>query len=178
LGRPGTRQFAFDAVVCGKGKSPSARAGRPAAQAMPGRCYGNWRRPCSPPTFRRAVVLGGVALRTTGRRTPTNRLGTGGILAPGARPSYRRVLSEADWSSLRLAAAWTRLGGVRCGPAGILHFVGGDTGDEQPGKKASGQARHRNPVRSSHSSTTQRSGHQGVVGPTCIRFPWARRALL
>src|SRR5689334_25139767 len=49
-----------------------------------------------------------AAILTTGRRTFSNLLRTLGHLAVGAPSSYHRVLSEAHWSGLRLAALLTR----------------------------------------------------------------------
>lgn len=127
------------------------------------------------PTFRRAVVLLGAALLTTGRRTVSNLLRTAGILAPGDPSSYRRVLSEASWSSLRLAAALTRFVVLHFAPDGPLALVGDDTVDEHRGKKVYGKARHRDPIRSSHSYTTYRYGHKWVVVALLVRLPGTTR---
>lgn len=127
------------------------------------------------PTFRRAVVLLFAALLTTGRRTVHNLLRTVGILAPGDASSYRRVLSEASWSGLRLAAALTRFVVLRFAADGPLQLVGDDTVDEHRGKKVYGKARHRDPIRSSHSYTTYRYGHKWVVVALLVRFGWATR---
>jgi DDE superfamily endonuclease len=127
------------------------------------------------PTFRRSVVLLLAAILTTGRRTISNLLRTVGVLAPGDPSSYHRVLSQASWSGLRLAAALTRWIVVYYCPEGLLHLVGDDTVDEHRGKKVYGKARHRDPVRSSHCYTTYRYGHKWVVLAILIRFPWATR---
>ena len=128
------------------------------------------------PTFRRAVVLLFAALLTTGRRTVHNLLRTVGILAPGDSSSYRRVLSEASWSGLRLAAALARFVAAHFCPEGVLRLVGDDTVDEHRGRKVFGKARHRDPIRSSHSYTTYRYGHKWVVVAVLPRFPWATRS--
>jgi hypothetical protein len=127
------------------------------------------------PTFRRAVVLVIAALLTTGRRTINNRLRTVGILAPGDPSSYRRVLSAAHWSGLRLAAALTRFVVRHFATGSVLRLVGDDTVDEQRGKKVYGKARHRDPIRSSHSYTTYRYGHKWVVVALLVRFPFGTR---
>lgn len=127
------------------------------------------------PTFRRAVVLLFAALLTLGRRTVHNLLRTAGILAPGDSSSYRRVLSQASWSGLRLAAALTRFVVTHYCPAGVVRLVGDDTVDEHRGKKVYGKARHRDPIRSSHCYTTYRYGHKWVVVAILIRFAWATR---
>lgn len=127
------------------------------------------------PTFRRAVVLLLAALVTTGRRTVHNLLRTVGILAPGDAASYRRVLSEASWSGLQLAATLLRLVLAHCCPDHLLYLAGDDTVDEHRGKKVHGKARHRDPIRSSHSYTTWRYGHKWVVLALLVRFPFATR---
>jgi hypothetical protein len=127
------------------------------------------------PTFQRSVVLLFAALLTTGRRTLNNLLRTVGILAPGDPSSYRRVLSEASWSGLRLAAALTRFVVRHFAPEGVLQLVGDDTVDEHRGQKVYGKARHRDPIRSSHSYTTYRYGHKWVVVALLVRFPFGTR---
>jgi hypothetical protein len=121
------------------------------------------------------VVLVLAASLTTGRRTRNNLLRTVGILARGDPSSSRRVLSAAHGSGLRLAAALRRLGVVHGCPTAVLHLVGDDPVDEHRGKQVSGKARHRDPIRSSHASTTYRSGHHWVVVAILVRFPWATR---
>ena len=60
------------------------------------------------PSFRRAVVLLGAALLTTGRRTIANLLRTAQVWSQGDASSYRRVFSAARWSGLRLACLLAR----------------------------------------------------------------------
>lgn len=128
------------------------------------------------PTFRRAVVLLFTAVLTTGRRTIHNLLRTAGILAPGDPCSYRRVLSQASWSGLRLTAALLRVLLACCCPDQLLYLAGDDTVVEHRGQKVHGKARHRDPLRSSHSYTTWRYGHKWVVLAVLVRFPFATRA--
>jgi hypothetical protein len=54
-------------------------------------------------------------------------------------------------------------------------LVGDDTVDGHKGKKVHGKARHRDPVRSSHSYTAWRYGHKWVVLCVLVRFPFATR---
>jgi hypothetical protein len=129
----------------------------------------------TPPTFQRAQLLAVAALLTTGRRTVSNLLRTLGHLAVGAPSSYHRVLSEARWSGLRLAALLTRFLLRRCGPTGMVTLVGDDTVSAHPGRKVYGKARHRDPVRSSHRYTAWRWGHKWVVLAVLIAFPFAPR---
>lgn len=127
------------------------------------------------PTFRRGLILLCAAILTTGRRTISNLLRTAGALAPGDASSYHRVLSAARWSGLCLAAALTRWVVTHYYPEGILALVGDDTVDEHRGKKVYGKARHRDPVRSSHSYTAYRYGHKWLVVALLVRFPFAAR---
>jgi hypothetical protein len=60
-------------------------------------------------------------------------------------------------------------------PAGPVRLVGDDTVSEHRGKKVHGKARHRDPVRSSHSYTAYRYGHKWVVLAILIHFPFASR---
>jgi hypothetical protein len=130
---------------------------------------------CTPPTFLRLQLLAVAAILTTGRRTVCGLLRTLGHLAHGAPSSYHRVLSEAHWSGLRLAALLTRFLLWRCWPTGIVTLVGDDTVSAHPGRKVYGKARHRDPVRSSHSFTAWRWGHKWVVLAVLVRFPFATR---
>jgi hypothetical protein len=129
----------------------------------------------NPPTFQRVQLLAVAAILTTGRRTVSNLLRTLGHLAQGAHSSYHRVLSQAHWSGLRLAAALTRFLLLRFWPAGTVTLVGDDTVTEHPGRKVYGKARHRDAVRSSHSYTAWRWGHKWVVLAILVRFPFTQR---
>jgi DDE superfamily endonuclease len=127
------------------------------------------------PTFARAQLLAVATILTTGRRTVSNLLRTLGHLAGGAPSSYHRVLSEARWSGLRLAALLARFALRRFWPAGVVTLVGDDTVSAHPGRKVYGKARHRDPVRSSHSYTAWRWGHKWVVLAVLVRLPFAQR---
>jgi len=144
-----------------------------AAQALP--VLALFAPACTPPTFLRLQLLAVAAVLTTGRRTVANLLRTLGHRAPGAPSSYHRALSQAHWSGLRLAALLTRLLLRRFWPAGTVALVGDDTVSAHPGKKVYGKARHRDPVRSSHSYTAWRWGHKWVVLAVLVRFPFATR---
>jgi hypothetical protein len=113
------------------------------------------------PTFARFTTLALAAVLTTGRRTAANLLRTAGTSAPGHRTSYQRVLS-ASWSGLHLACLLARFAVRRLLPAGVVTIVGDETVDGHRRKKVYGKARHRDPVRSSHSYTPRRYGHRAV----------------
>src|SRR5262245_1486302 len=127
------------------------------------------------PTFERFLLLAVAALLTTGRRTVANLVRTLGVLAPGHRTSYQRVLSAARWSGLALACQLCRLV-LTWGPADRpVLLVGDDTVDGHKGKCVYGKARHRDPVRSTHTYTAWRYGHKWVVLAVLVHFPFARR---
>jgi len=127
------------------------------------------------PTFDRFVLLTLSAILTTGRRTVANLLRTLGAVAPGHRTSYQRVLSGARWSGLKLACRLARLV-LRLRPADCpVVLVGDDTVDGHKGKRVWGKARHRDPVRSSHSYTAWRYGHKWVVLAVLVHLPLAKR---
>ncbi len=128
------------------------------------------------PTYRRFVTLLLAALLTTGRRTVANLLRTLGGLAKGHRTDYQRVLSRAPWSALDLACALAGFILLHLVPDGTVVLAGDDTVDGHPGKKVYGKARHRDPVRSTHSLTAWRYGHKWVVLAVLVRFPFATRA--
>jgi hypothetical protein len=127
------------------------------------------------PTYQRFLVLLGAAILTTGRRTVANLQRTLGSLAPGHISSYRRVFSQARWSMLPLACALVRHV-VSLRPTDVpIVLVGDDTVLAHPGPHVYGKARHRDPVRSSHSFTAWRYGHKWVVLAVLVHFPFAKR---
>ena len=127
------------------------------------------------PTACRVVALLAAALLTTGRRTVANLLRTLGRFAPGHRTSYQRVLSRAPWSTATLGCALAAFVLRHLLPDGPVVLVGDDTVDGHPGPKVYGKARHRDPVRSTHSHTAWRYGHRWVVLAVLVKFPFATR---
>src|ERR1051325_5714848 len=126
-------------------------------------------------TFVRARLLGVAAILTTGRRTVANLLRTVTDLTHGDPSSYHRVLCMAQWSTLTLASSLARFLLRHCRPQGRVRLVGDDTVTEHPGRKVHGKARHRDPIRSSHSYTAWRWGHKWVVLAVLVSFPFAAR---
>lgn len=127
------------------------------------------------PTFDRFALLALSALLTTGRRTVANLLRTLRCLAPGHRTSYQRVLSSARWSGLALACCLCRLVLRLLPPDRPVLLVGDDTIDGHKGKRVHGKARHRDPVRSTHSYTAWRYGHRWVVLAVLVHIPFSKR---
>jgi DDE superfamily endonuclease/Archaeal putative transposase ISC1217 len=129
----------------------------------------------TPATFQRVQLLVVAAILTTGRRTICNLLRTVRHLTQGAPSSYHRVLSQAQWSGLCLAAILMRWLVRHFWPTGPITLVGDDTVSEHKGQKVYGKGRHRDPVRSSHSYTAYRYGHKWVVLALLVRLPFAHR---
>jgi hypothetical protein len=127
------------------------------------------------PTYQRFATLLVGAILTTGRRTVANLLRTLRHLAPGHPADYRRVLSRAPWSGLALGCALTRFVLDRLVPAGPVALVGDDTVDGHPGRTVYGKARHRDPVRSTHTHTAWRYGHRWVVLAVLVKLPGTTR---
>jgi hypothetical protein len=127
------------------------------------------------PTFLRFTTLLLAAILTPGRRNIANLLRTLRGFAPGHRTTYQRVLSSAHWSTLQLACGLTRFVLAQLVPDGPVLLVGDDTVDGHPGPCVYGKARHRDPVRSTHSYTTWRYGHKWVTLAVLVRFPFATR---
>ncbi len=127
------------------------------------------------PTDRRFVTPLLAAVLTTGRRTVANLLRTPGGLAAGHRTDYQRVRSRAPWSAPELGCALTGSLLLHLLPGGTVVLVGDDTVDGHPGEGAHGEARHRDPVRSTRSRTAWRYGHEWVVLAVLVRFAFATR---
>ena len=125
------------------------------------------------PTAARFHTLFAAALLTTGRRTVAGVLRTLRHLAPGHVTADRRVLSRAEWSGLDLGCAPARLVVARLPADAPVLLAGDDTVDGHTGRTVHGKARHRDPVRSSHSFTAWRYGHEWVVPAVLVRFPFA-----
>jgi hypothetical protein len=127
------------------------------------------------PTFDRFARLAIAAILTTGRRTVANLLRTLRALAPGHRTSYQRALSSARWSGLTLACGLCRLVLPLLPADRPVVLVGDDTIDGHKGKHVYGKARHRDPVRSTHSYTAWRYGHRWVVLAVLVHLPFSKR---
>jgi hypothetical protein len=127
------------------------------------------------PTFRRFSLLLAAAILAQGRRTVANLLRALGALAEGHRTDDQRVLSRAPWSGLGLGCALAGYILRHVCPTGPVVLVGDDTVDGQPGRRVYGEARHRDPVRSSHAYTAWKYGHRRVVLAVLVRFPFAAR---
>jgi DDE superfamily endonuclease len=95
--------------------------------------------------------------------------------AKGHVASYHRVLSQRRWSAWELARRLLTFLLTFVVPTGPLLLAGDDTVAERPGPQVFGKGRHRDGVRSTHSSTAYRWGHQWVVLSGLVKFPFAIR---
>ena len=129
----------------------------------------------STPTDHRCRVLWLGAILTTGRQTITNLLRTVRHHARGHVSSYHRVLSQRRWSAWELARLLLTFLLTYVVPTGPVLLAGDDTVAERPGPKVFGKVRHRDGVRSTHSSTAYRWGHKWVVVSVLVKFPFAMR---
>jgi DDE superfamily endonuclease len=129
----------------------------------------------STPTSHRFLVLVLAAVLTTGRRTVTHVLRTVRDQAPGHLSSYHRVFSPRRWSAWALAHLLITVLLDRVVPPGPVLLAGDDPVTERPGPHVFGQGRHRDGVRSTHSYTAYRWGHQWVVVSVLIKLPCATR---
>ena len=127
------------------------------------------------PTAVRFQTLVVAALLTTGRRTVAGVRRTLRHLAPGHTTACHRVLGRAHGSVLRLSCILTRLILARFGDDEPIRLVGDDTVDGHTGRTVHGKARHRDPVRSTHSYTTWRYGHKWVGLAVRVDAPFATR---
>jgi len=127
------------------------------------------------PTFKRFLTLMAGALLNTGRRTISHLLRSLGGLAPGHPSSYHRVFSRRFWSPVTRARVLAGAVLQRFAAHVVVPLAGDDTVDEHRGETVYGKGRHRDPVRSTKSSTAWRWGHQWVVLAVLVRFPFAAR---
>lgn len=127
------------------------------------------------PTFQRWVSLSLAAILTVGRRTVSNILRTVGVLASGHPSSYHRVFSKRCWSSWTIARALAGFILTYLIPQGVVPLAGDDTVEQHKGKKVFAKARHRDPVRSTHTYTAFIWGHKWVVLAILVKFPFASR---
>ena len=94
---------------------------------------------------------------------------------PGHVSSYHRVLSQARWSSSRLACALARLVLALLPADGPIVLVGDDTVDGHPGQARLRQGPPPRPGPLPHAYTAWRYGHKWVVLAVLVRFPFATR---
>jgi DDE superfamily endonuclease len=120
-------------------------------------------------------VLWRGAILTTGRRTITTILRTVRQHATAHVSAYHRVFSQRRWSAweparMRLAFLLNYVV-----PPGPVLLAGDETVAERPGPQVFGQGRHRDGVRSTHSSTAYRWGPKWVVVSGLVTLPFAGR---
>jgi hypothetical protein len=129
----------------------------------------------SAPTSHRCLGLWLGAIMTTGRTAITTSLRTGRHHANGHGSSSHRVFSQRRWSAWELARRLLTLLLTSVVPTGPVLLAGDETVAERPGSNGFGKGRHRDGVRSTHSSTAYRWGHTWVVVSVLVKFPFALR---
>jgi hypothetical protein len=129
----------------------------------------------SAPTYHRCLVRWLGAILTPSRQTITTIVRTVRHHTTGHVSSSHRVFSQRRWSAWELARRLLRLLLGDVVPTGPVWLAGDDTVAERPGPHVFGKARHRDGVRSTHSSTASRWGHQWVVLSVLVKFPFAVR---
>jgi DDE superfamily endonuclease len=129
----------------------------------------------STPTYHRFCGLGLAAVWTTGRRPVTHLLRTVRAKAPGQMSASHRGFSQRRWSAWALARLLITVLRDHVVPPGPGLLAGDDTVTEHPGPQVFGQGRPRDGVRSSHSSTAYRWGHNWVVVSVLVKLPFATR---
>jgi hypothetical protein len=112
---------------------------------------------------------------TTGRQTITNSLRTVHPYMQGHISSYHRVCSQHRWSAWALARLLITCLLDHVVPPGPVLLASDDTVAERPGPHVFGKGRHRDGVRSPHSYTMYRWGHQWVVVSVLLKLPFAVR---
>jgi hypothetical protein len=127
------------------------------------------------PTYQRWLLLCVAAIVTPGRRTITNLLRTVQSLVRGHPSSYHRVFSHRRWTLWGLGHALASFILTHWVPQGPVALAGDDTVEEHQGRKVFGKARHRDPVRSTHTFTAWRWGHKWIVLSLLVQFPFAHR---
>jgi hypothetical protein len=85
--------------------------------------------------FPRVQLLAVACILGTGRRSVSNLLRLLGWLGHGASSSHHKVLSQAKWSGLHLAALLLRFLVRHFWPHGPIRLVGDDTVSEHRGQK-------------------------------------------
>lgn len=126
-----------------------------------------------PTAARMAVLMVGMILARS-RRTITAALRVMGGLAHGHFSAYHRVFSRASWSTWVLGRVLARLIIDRFPAGEPIPLSVDETTAQHKGAKVYGKGCHRDAVRSSHTHTTYKWGHQWVVLAVVIKFPFAR----
>ncbi len=131
--------------------------------------------PLLQPTAQRLLLLTVGAILTTGRRTVTRILATVHPLAPGHFSDYHRVFSRASWSTWAVGKVLARSVLELLPPDEPVLGAGDDTVAPHRGQRVYGKGRHRDAVRSSHSHTVWKWGHQWVTLAIPVPVPFVRR---
>jgi hypothetical protein len=130
------------------------------------------------PTLPRFVSLVIGLIVSMGRRTVSHALVPIQPLLEGHWSNYHRLYSSAKYSLWRLAAVLARQGVALLPADAVIELVADDTVDGKDGDHVWAKSAHRDPTRSSHSTTQIRFGHKWLVMCILVQLkgwerPWA-----
>jgi hypothetical protein len=125
--------------------------------------------------WRRALVLVGGVLMTTGRRTVASALRAAGLGSAPGFAGYHRVLSHARWSGLAAGQRLLALLVAAFVPDGPVVLALDDTLERRWGRRIRARGIYRDPVRSSHGHFVKASGLRRLSVMLVVAVPWAGR---
>ena len=126
--------------------------------------------------WRRALVLVGGVLMTTGRRTVASALRAAGLGSAPGFAGYHRVLSHARWSGLAAGQRLLALLVAAFVPDGPVVLALDDTLERRWGRRIRARGIYRDPVRSSQSHFVKASGLRWLSVMLAVPVPWAGRS--
>jgi hypothetical protein len=126
--------------------------------------------------WQHAQVLLVGAILVPGKRTVASALRAMGLDQQKRFHRYHRVLSRADWSSLKVSRVLLGLLVEAFVAEGDPLVVGIDeTLERRYGRKISARGVYRDPVRSTHETFVKSSGLRWVCAMLLVEIPWASR---
>jgi hypothetical protein len=131
------------------------------------------------PTFRRFITLMLGLIVTMGRRTVSRALVLIGPMRDGHWSNYHRLYSSAQFSMWKLAAVLVRqVVALLPADGAVIELVADDTVDGKEGDRVWAKAAHRDPTRSTRSTTAIKFGHKWLSLCVLVQLkgwdrPWA-----
>ena len=132
----------------------------------------------SRPTFSRFIALMTGLIVSMGRRTVSHALVAIERIREGHWSNYHRVYSSAKYSLWTLAAVLVRQVVALLPADAVIELVADDTVDGKNGDHVWAKSAHRDPTRSTRTSTAIRYGHKWLAMCVLVRLegwdrPWA-----
>jgi hypothetical protein len=129
-------------------------------------------------TLKRFIALMTGLIVTMGRRTVSHSMVAIKPLLKGHWSNYHRLYSSARFSMNCLAAVLVRRVVALLPPDTVIQLVADDTVDGKEGDCVWARSAHRDPVRSTHSTTKIKFGHKWLVMCVLVQLkgwdrPWA-----